>query len=97
MKITRERYVAVCDNRTKIMISHRSLIEWRTFDKIGKAQIASWNSRNTAIAALKSRADFTLRYSINGSEKASVYEKYTNKEIEIVKMIETIDLDIDNE
>ena len=79
MKITRKRYVAMCDNRTKIMIANRSWVEWRPLDEIGKAIITSWNSRKTAIAALKSRASYSLAHT----------------DYEIVEMTETIDLNVE--
>ena len=69
MKISRKRFIAVRDNKTKILIDSKNFPTWkggrkltrqesidscwRKFEEIGQARILSWHTKNTALAALK--------------------------------------------
>lgn len=50
MVLRRERYVAVCDNRSKIFTDYHN---WQDINKIKDVRILSWASENKAKAALK--------------------------------------------
>ena len=68
VKVSRKRFIAVKDNRTKVLmdikiptwsngkqLTRQEQIEycWRPFSEIKQARILSWSTKNTAIAALK--------------------------------------------
>lgn len=69
MKVSRKRFIAVRDNRTKVLMDSKNLPTWRNgrrltrqesidscwrkFEDIGQARILSWRTENTAKAALK--------------------------------------------
>ena len=69
MKVSRKRFIAVRDNRTKVLMDSKNLPKWRNgrrltrqesidscwreFDKIGQARILSWHTLNKAKAALE--------------------------------------------
>lgn len=69
MKVSRKRYVAVRDNRTRVLMDIKRLDTWkngrkislgeavdscwRNFEEIGQARILSWHTKNTARSALK--------------------------------------------
>ena len=69
MKISRKRFIAVRDNRTRVLMDSKNLSTWRDgrritrqeainscwrkFEDIGQARILSWHTENTAKAALK--------------------------------------------
>ncbi len=69
MKISRKRFIAVRDDRTRVLMDSKSFptwkngrrltrqesidSAWRKFEEIGQARILSWNTKNTALAALK--------------------------------------------
>lgn len=69
MTISRTRYIAVRDNKTKVLMDTKNVplwkngkrltrqesIDscWREFDKIGQARILSWHTLNKAKAALE--------------------------------------------
>lgn len=68
MKISRTRYVAVRDNRTKILMDCKGLSAWkngkrltrqeqvddcwRRLEDIGQARVLSWHTRKKALSAL---------------------------------------------
>ena len=68
MTINRIRYIAVRDNKTKILMDTKITLRkngrrltrqesidscWREFNKIGQARILSWHTLNKAKAALE--------------------------------------------
>ena len=65
MTIFRNRYIAVRDNGTKVLMDKKGSSTygktrqqriddcWMPLDKIGQARILSWHTENTAKAALK--------------------------------------------
>ena len=65
MKISRKRYIAVRDNKTRVLMDTKNNFYchlprqpqidamWRKWDEIGQAKILSWHTKNTAISALK--------------------------------------------
>lgn len=69
MKVSRTRYIAVRDNKTKVLMDRKGLCSWkngrklsrqeqiddcwRKFEEIGQARMLSWHTKNTALSALK--------------------------------------------
>ena len=87
LKISRKRYVAVRDNKTKVLMDRKNNFYchlprqpqidamWKNWNEIGQARVLSWNSKNTAIAALKNSI---------ATENINDYE--------IIEMIETFEI-----
>lgn len=69
MKVNRKRFIAVRDNKTKVLMDAKNIPSWkngkrltrqeaidscwREFNKIGQARILSWHTLNKAKAALE--------------------------------------------
>lgn len=69
MKISRKRFIAVRDSRTRVLMDSKNFhtwkngraltrqesidSAWRKFEEIGQARILSWHTKKAALAALK--------------------------------------------